>query len=365
MLILKDLFVNVCIFVTILFVGSLIFKDSGIGSLAPLKTKILSGILSGILGVILMIFSIKVTPSVIIDLRHLSLIFSAVYLGGTATLISGVIMTLFRVFVYGLSEMSIMVGVIIMIATIGSAFIGKLKISKKFKWILLVLYNTFIFSISIFIATNNIENISMILICYWIGSIASSVLVYYYTQYLWDFYTILKKLKAEATTDFLTGLNNTRKFDIVYNEIINRVKTNKEKISMVMLDIDFFKRVNDNFGHSAGDEVLKELGNILKASVRGIDVVARIGGEEFCMLLQDCGLKEAYEITEGIRKQIEGHTFILPYGVKIDITISAGIASFPESTNDIDGIKELADNQLYNAKRSGRNRVCVQGKYEI
>ncbi len=125
-----------------------------------------------------------------------------------------------------------------------------------------------------------------------------------------------------------------------------------------MVDIDFFKKVNDTYGHIEGDIVLKELGLILSENCRHFDEVSRIGGEEFSVLLPDCAYPRAMQIAERIKDAVKIHTFTLSTGVKIHITISIGVASYPETIQDIEKLMEKADTALYAAKRSGRNRVC-------
>lgn len=362
MYMMKDLFINTCICVTMLFVASQILKITGIGSSIHVTKKITIGLMVGILGIILMFFSVRVTPKSIVDLRHLSIILSSVYLSGTSTFIGGIIIALFRVLYYGISRESLIVGTLTMLATIGAITIGRLRVPKKLKWIFLFFYTTCIYSISIYFAMERINEVKVVLVDFWIGSIISNIIVYYYSQYLYDTHSIIKILKEEATTDFLTGLNNTRSFDIVFNNFTNRARENQENLAILMIDIDFFKKVNDTYGHSSGDLVLRELGEIFVNLTGEYDFVARVGGEEFCILLRDCTREKACYIAEKIRKEVQKHIFRLKNGTKIKITVSIGIAVYPDCCTDTEQLKEIADNQLYISKHTGRNRVCVQGK---
>lgn len=358
MIILRDLFVNACIIVAVIFAGGLFFLDMGIGSRAPVKAKILSGIINGFLGVVLMTYSIKVAPDVIVDLRHFSFIVGSIYLGGVATFISGIIIATFRLFYKGISDSSIIVSAFILIATFGSILIGKLNLTRKNKWILLCFYTTGIFSISISVVARNQDNLIMILIYYWIASLVTSIGLFYYTKFLKNMHRIYERLKLEANTDYLTGLRNTRDFDTILNSLVCNDEDDY-KISLLLIDLDHFKNVNDSHGHSSGDEVLRQFSKILHKSVRNFDVVARIGGEEFCVLLYDCGKEKAYEIAERIRKSVETNTFWLPTGDNINITISVGVASYPDTTHDLERLRESADIQLYKAKNEGRNMTFI------
>ena len=131
-----------------------------------------------------------------------------------------------------------------------------------------------------------------------------------------------------------------------------------EKLSLLMIDIDFLKKVNDTYGHTAGDFVLREIGEILLKCSRSYDIVSRNGGEEFTILLLDCTEAQALQIAEHVRSCVENHTFVITDEIQINITISIGVANYPEATNEIEKLIELADIALYDAKRIGRNRVC-------
>ena len=128
---------------------------------------------------------------------------------------------------------------------------------------------------------------------------------------------------------------------------------------MLFIDIDFFKKVNDTFGHQNGDKVLEDLGKILLNSCSHSDVVSRNGGEEFSILMTDCPRDKVMEVAERIRKAVQDHKFYLIDGQAINITISIGVAIYPDTVNDINLIVEKADSALYEAKRTGRNRVST------
>jgi len=183
-----------------------------------------------------------------------------------------------------------------------------------------------------------------------------------YTYYLINYaiYSneLYRQYKKDSFKDFLTGLNNTRQFDNMLNLAFERVLENKEKLSCLMVDIDHFKKVNDTYGHAIGDIVLKELADILKKNCRVFDVVGRIGGEEFCVLLFDCSKEQAFEIGWGINKAVQNHEFPIGEDKFINITVSIGVAVYPDTTSNIECIKEKADMALYKAKHSGRNKVC-------
>jgi two-component system, cell cycle response regulator len=168
----------------------------------------------------------------------------------------------------------------------------------------------------------------------------------------------LKKLIQDSETDPLTGLYNRRTFlKRIENEAI-RFKRNKNPFSILFGDIDFFKKINDTYGHAAGDAVLVNISHLLKSEKREIDQVARWGGEEFLVLLPETNIAGAVQHGNKIRKLISEKSFIYE-GKEINITMSFGVSIFNGETS-IDKTIDLADQRLYLAKESGRNKVVSE-----
>jgi diguanylate cyclase (GGDEF)-like protein len=164
------------------------------------------------------------------------------------------------------------------------------------------------------------------------------------------------KLEMMATQDKLTGVASRQVFEFYFKQAVARGKRRDEPLSLVLLDIDLFKMVNDTYGHEAGDRVLTRVAQLIKSHVREEDVVCRWGGEEFLILLSGCNLQHARDITELIRSAVAGLQFHFSNQV-VHITLSAGIAEM--QTDEILGqVVERADHHLYAAKRAGRN--CIQ-----
>jgi len=170
--------------------------------------------------------------------------------------------------------------------------------------------------------------------------------------------SLFDEVERLSITDGLTETFLRRYFLLRFKEELQRAKECSTNISLISVDLDNFKKCNDQFGHLVGDIVLREIAGILKENVREIDLVARFGGEEFCILLPETDRTGAYAVAERIRKKSAGHT-IRAYDESVRITVSMGISSFPELASDIDGLVENADKALYKAKRQGRNRVCL------
>ena len=158
-----------------------------------------------------------------------------------------------------------------------------------------------------------------------------------------------------AVTDSLTGLYVRRYFIVKLQEELHRAERYNKGFSIVMADLDRFKDVNDSFGHTAGDRMLKLVATFLQKNIRDMDIIARYGGEEFVFLLPEADKEEAFTVSERLRAKLSERQFDdLPR-----ITISLGIASYPEDSDDIDQLIKKADAALYTAKQSGRNRVVV------
>ncbi|MFB5086793.1 GGDEF domain-containing protein [Psychrobacillus sp. PGGUH221] len=157
--------------------------------------------------------------------------------------------------------------------------------------------------------------------------------------------------KHQSLTDPLTGLKNRRYSEFVFTDLIE----SNQQFSIMMIDIDHFKLVNDEFGHNAGDEVLKFLASKMKSFTRDHDVCIRLGGEEFIVLLPNCILSEAYTIAEKLRKDIE--ISIPPTNKKI--TISLGVAEYRNSFESITDVMNRVDVALYMAKSEGRNKTVI------
>lgn len=172
---------------------------------------------------------------------------------------------------------------------------------------------------------------------------------------------LLEALQRLAIVDDLTGLYNRREIDHLLKEEVVRCQRYQHSMSLVILDVDHFKRVNDTYGHQVGDEVLKWLGQVLRENLRVVDRPARYGGEEFALVLPDTDSSEAYRVSERLRKYIATHPFTLAPPewelTRIPITVSLGVAGFPTNATSAESIIKAADLALYEAKRLGRNRT--------
>ncbi|MDU2065357.1 MAG: diguanylate cyclase [Sporomusaceae bacterium] len=164
-------------------------------------------------------------------------------------------------------------------------------------------------------------------------------------------------LRRLATSDGLTGLNNRRYFLEIAERVFQQASRYQEQLAVLVLDIDHFKGINDTYGHQSGDIVLQELAQCLSQILREVDVIGRIGGEEFAVLLPQTDNKGALSLAERMRQAVEAYCFHLPDGQIIKVTISIGFTLFYINDKDFDQVLRRADEGLYLAKKSGRNQV--------
>jgi diguanylate cyclase (GGDEF)-like protein len=170
---------------------------------------------------------------------------------------------------------------------------------------------------------------------------------------------LYERIAGQARTDALTGLFNRREFDARLKGESQRARRYEKSFTLLLLDIDHFKRVNDSYGHPAGDDVLKALAGILSKQFRDVDTVARYGGEEFAVILPETSGTPAKQVAERVRRAIASAPFQLPDGREIGITASIGVSSFPSCGATPQDVVEHADQALYTAKEAGRNRVVL------
>ena len=169
----------------------------------------------------------------------------------------------------------------------------------------------------------------------------------------------LSSIKNLAIYDTLTGLYNRRYFEERFGTEVQQSFTNKTPLSLILIDIDHFKKVNDTFGHPEGDKILRGVASLLKNSVRKKDTVARYGWGEFILILPEAGVEAASMVAERIRKLVES-TRLDVGNAHLNATISLGISSFPSHrARSKDELVKMADLALYRAKREGRNRVSL------
>ncbi|MBU3182079.1 GGDEF domain-containing protein [Clostridium psychrophilum] len=354
----RDLFINSTILISFIFIISQMFRKNFLALSTSYRYKFLYGLTQGILGIILMLFTIHITPKVIMDFRHIPIMLAALYGGGFASIIAGSTIAIFRMIYFGVSTPAIIASTNMFIVAIICALFSKLNLNQFKKWTYMNLISSLIITSTFVLIIKDLIVLRNTLIYFWITSLIIGFLAYYIANYMNTSIKLLNRLEHESTIDFLTGLNNVRQFDKYLNASLINVKNKDEHLSILIIDIDFFKKVNDTYGHLAGDSILQQLGVVLTKSSRSFDIVSRIGGEEFSVILPDCPSQQAIEVAERLRSAVETNEFIIQDEIKINITISIGAATYPDNVIDLDTLVNSADTALYSAKHSGRNKVC-------
>jgi len=197
-------------------------------------------------------------------------------------------------------------------------------------------------------------NIAMPLTCLVITITITFMLKYFLSNKDYE------KTYALATTDSMTGLYNHRFFQDHMRHSIEQSNRFKHKFSLLLIDIDFFKKFNDSHGHQAGDEVLRQVARKLKKNVRTVDVVARYGGEEMAIILDRANEEEALLVAQKIVRAIAEEAYPIAEGVSKHITISCGVSTYPTHGETPSQLIEFSDLGLYRAKENGRNQVGAQ-----
>lgn len=168
---------------------------------------------------------------------------------------------------------------------------------------------------------------------------------------------LMKEVQKLADTDALTGLANRRTFQNALERELSRATRTGEPVTLLLLDVDHFKRFNDTYGHQAGDDVLREVGRTLKAGSREFDVPARYGGEEFAVILPECSSRESIKVAGRLRELVGGIEAVEA------VTASAGVATFPTHASDMEALIRAADEALYESKKQGRDRITRSSRH--
>lgn len=356
--ILKGLFGDIFIVIASITLGNLIYRDH-----IKKETKasaILTGFLCGIMGLLLMLYKVKITGDMSVDFRCIPMMIMGIYGSFLAALITTAVIALFQIVLYGCGAGSLLWLAATLLMGAACVWIGKTKFRAQIKWTIACFAMTLITG-GAFLLTNaeqtQLGNATMV---FCLGLVFTAAVTYLIKTFNLESNNRYFMIERASHIDFLTGLHNVRHYDETLNDFMDLAKRTQTNLSVLFIDIDFFKKVNDTYGHLNGDRVLQELGNLLLSIVKENDVVTRKGGDEFTMLFHG-KLEEALRMAERIRGEAEAHEFLLNSGGIIHITVSIGVSSYPETTNEEDKLSEQADIALYQAKRSGRNQVCTVG----
>ncbi|ANY73959.1 diguanylate cyclase [Paenibacillus ihbetae] len=355
------LFTNFCILVTFLYVSGLLSRQYVTGFDSPSRSvKLCGGVLFGIYGIILMYYSFPIDPRFFADLRHLAIIVIASYLGWLPSLVAGLLMAVGRVLLFGMTGYSAAAGAGMLVIGMVCGLISLARWDRLTKMMTMSIASMLVL---FFVISSNIpdrDKVFSVFTQHLIISLLATLVIYMLTEYIHTSNKLFLQLKKYAETDYLTSLNNLRQFEQLLSERFLEAQHFSERLGVLMIDIDHFKKINDTYGHAAGDAVLQQLSKVLKDNSRSFDEVSRNGGEEFSVLVPEATITETTALAERIRAAVERHAFTLDDGTKLHITISVGVAVHPDTIRSREArqLMEQADQELYRAKNNGRNRVC-------
>lgn len=352
-----DLLLNFCILFTFAVLSYWPFQDTVRADFPFLKAHpYIIGVMSGLAGFILMETSVNLSDTMIVDSRHVVIVISGIFGGPIAPIISGVIIGLARIFMTDTVTGTGLLGglnVIIMGIVIG---VLSFKYPMTFKNAPRYFYyattqTVVLIAILIYQSTTNYLHI----VYFILFSTFSFFTVLFILIELNEHFKKIRHTELLAETDYLTGLYNNRKFEQLTHSYIT---DSTKPFSMISIDIDHFKKVNDVYGHPIGDEILKELGTRLKNLVSPCEgYVTRNGGEQFVVLLPNSPPAMGLDLGERIRSSIAQSPFLITDNQQVTITVSVGVSSYPDNGMTIQALYSAADTAMYEAKAIGRNRV--------
>ncbi|WP_214821171.1 MULTISPECIES: GGDEF domain-containing protein [unclassified Exiguobacterium] len=317
--------------------------------------KILIGVLSGCLGIFLITQGVVFDDVVKIDFRFLVLLLLGFYRLVSPLFITATIISVYR-FSYGIDFPSIVSCISLFLIVIGILVTYNIVSLEKrlFQFgLVLNMLTCFIIGFAIYTSGEFSENAASAALLVVMISFPIGLLITVLNIDLYLIHHRVKEYKISAETDHLTGLANRRAWEMQ----MKKVKEHYATCNVLIIDIDYFKQINDQYGHANGDEILKQFAELLHRETRDHDIKARIGGEEFGILIPMLSQVEVIKVAERIRSSISKHEFELLDQQKIHISVSIGIAN--GKSEHLREMVHLADDCLYQAKNSGRNRTYI------
>jgi diguanylate cyclase len=321
----------------------------------PLK-DLMTGLVLGGLGIMLMFYNFPVEETVSVDFREFAIMIS-VFIGGWVSGLVTVLSIIISEFIFFRNDIAnypLWVGGLAdTVALILSCLIIRRNELSLRKW-LWTLGLTLLMSSAIYHLMFNNQNfitLSRFVICYSIVG----MFIYIMLKYLQNSAESLRIMHEAANRDFLTGFYNSRAFEVILDQKIASSDRYQRPFSLMIMDIDYFKKVNDTYGHEAGDAVLSQFAEVLRSAFRQRDQISRWGGEEFVAIVENGDSAQARAIAERVRRTVENTVFTLKDGTRLHITVSIGCSTYPDTDREL--LLEVADNRLYSAKEGGRNQV--------
>ncbi|SDW42450.1 diguanylate cyclase [Marinococcus luteus] len=354
---LSGFFINITILISFIFLFHRLLYKTPLSTSSPLKQKIAAGTASGMLGLVLLAYTIPLNETTIIDLRLVPVTLMAVFGGWVPTIITGIIVAGGRLLMdFSLSSAPPLLLIALSVVSGGIIHTTVRKIWRRAVWMIFL--------------TNLYMTVTLSMMLAWTGwlpaagfyllaSLAGTGVSVYMFVHLDKVNQMFIRYQYQAYRDNLTALYNQRAFQELLGQAAEEYPAASRSLSLLVLDIDYFKQINDTYGHLEGDMVLKQLSHVLVASIRPNDMAFRIGGEEFGVILYDCDETHALTIAERVRADVARTPFIVAQrSTPLFITVSIGVGTYPVPGNSIEALYDMTDKALYQAKDQGRNCVC-------
>ncbi|HAM62351.1 MAG TPA: hypothetical protein DCP62_01390 [Erysipelotrichaceae bacterium] len=352
------IFQNFCILITgVVFVMHYL-REKNLHEIRSTWFRFFMGVIAGGIAMVLLGSSFLVDPirQIVLDFRYVPVFVISIYGGWISTLVATLIIATYRWVINDISAVSTAMA----LATVWIGLSYSVIFSVRKPLLLRVSLAMLVHTIIMYFASYAIFDTSALrlqtLMIHLFITFAASYIVWKYVEFALGEIRVYQRFRSEATTDYLTSLSNRRKFSHELNAAIQRCQRKDETISLLYLDIDRFKAINDEFGHAIGDDVLRKFAGVLMMTCRIYDGLYRIGGEEFAVILQDCTLENARIVAERIRQNILDFEYSLTG--EANVTTSVGVAGFVMGIS-AEEMMGKADDALYQAKNAGRNCVYV------
>lgn len=344
---------NFCILFTAVSLFFLPFRHKKrISPKSPVSIRLAIGLASGAIAMMLMFNSLQIDIARV-DLRLVPVVIAGMFGGFLSSFTTGAMISAARFATTPAEELegAIISTVVLLLIIVTMGLFRKYSKPTFGNFQRMIIAGVLYSLPAIYFLTNGWIVFFKIAFIYTVANLFGGYVTYRMLTEMRRHFDHVKRQQRLALTDALTGLANRRRLD----EVLVRAEESNGPYSLLLVDIDFFKRVNDEYGHDAGDDVLQQLGKVLLSSVRQEDIVGRFGGEEFLVYLPNTRIKEAILIAERCRYEVEQHTFSAR-GQTLQITVSLGLSESAQEFSS-DDVLQQADKALYVSKKDGRNRV--------
>ncbi len=309
-----------------------------------------------------MLNPIVLGPGLLFDARAVMVALAAPFGGWPALLISAAMTAVYRAMQGGAGVYAGIVGItIVAVAGIVFARLFANKLTARHLLTLGLMASTMVFSLFLLPIDLAIMLLSKVALPLTLINSSGVLVLGLFLQSERDRYSFSQEMQQAAEIDSLTKLFNRRKLELIAPKLGAGERYGAKGVGVVLFDIDHFKRVNDRFGHAAGDEVLAEVANIIRRNANPSDDIIRMGGEEFAVIMSDARKSGVLALAETVRKEVEA-LVVFQKSAQISVTISAGVTATNNHDFSLQDLMAIADKALYRAKQNGRNRIEVESE---